>query len=174
MDSESLKLSTSEWPESGFPGIKVNPLTRRVEVVDEDMCDRALAASDRPADKVFVLMTRGKISEAAEILAEARFHEPESFDLLLLDAELLYVSGRFERSVERLKFLLAEYQGQEQEAYIRQHLGNTYFGLGDYARAVDCFEKALDLRVAVSADAALIYSSTIALHQARISLDEAS
>jgi hypothetical protein len=42
------------------------------------------------------------------------------------------------------------------------------------AAAVESFSKALDLRVASSADASLIYSSTLALQRARDALDLAS
>jgi hypothetical protein len=41
------------------------------------------------------------------------------------------------------------------------------FVAGNIAAAVESFTRALDLRVAQSADAALIYSSTVALQRAR-------
>ena len=60
------------------------------------------------------------------------------------------------------------------EAVVRQHLGRSHFAAGNIAAAVESFAKALDLRVAGSADAALIYSSTVALQRARDVLDLAS
>ena len=57
---------------------------------------------------------------------------------------------------------------------VRQHLGRSYFASGNIAAAVESFARALDLRVAGSADAALIYASTVALQRARDVLDLAS
>ncbi|MFJ3957842.1 tetratricopeptide repeat protein [Arthrobacter sp. NPDC090010] len=168
-----LASDTSEWPESGFPGIKVNPLTRRCEVVDEDLVDQTLAGDTRPWAEVFVLMVRGRGNEAAELLAEARIVAPESYELLLLDTEILYTRGRFEAAFERLRRLLAQYRGTDHEAEILQHLGNTYFSSGDFARSADAFEQALELRVAAHASPELIYSSTVALQQARHSREQA-
>ena len=50
----------------------------------------------------------------------------------------------------------------------------AYYAGGNTAAAVDEFAKALDLRVAGAADAALIYSSTVALQRARNVLEMAS
>ncbi|MCY1223412.1 hypothetical protein D9M72_355370 [compost metagenome] len=70
--------------------------------------------------------------------------------------------------------LLAEVQGTELEAMAHQHLGRAYYAGGNTAAAVDEFAKALDLRVAGAADAALIYSSTVALQRARNVLERSS
>jgi Tfp pilus assembly protein PilF len=76
--------------------------------------------------------------------------------------------------VELFRQLLAETRGTPDEASIRQQLGRSYFAGGNIAAAVESFAKALDLRVAGSADAALIYASTVALQRARDVLDRAS
>jgi predicted Zn-dependent protease len=169
----SVTESTSEWPDAGFPGIKINPDTLTPHIVDEELCLSTLAASTDPSDRIFVLLAQGHPADAAELLAEARCKDPESFRLRTFEAEVLRVSNRFDRSVELYKQLLAEVQGTPREAVVLQHLGRAYYAAGNTASAVDAFAKALDLRVAEAADAALIYSSTVALQRARNVLEMA-
>lgn len=158
---------TTDWPEAGFPGIRINPETLLPEVVNEDVCREALAASTDPADHIFVLLVQGHATEAAELLAEARFKDPESFRLRAFEAEVLRVANRFDRAVELFRQLLHEVQGTPREAVALQFLGETQYAAGQTSAAVDSFSRALDLRVAQSADAAQIYSSTVALQRAR-------
>ncbi|HEY8753525.1 MAG TPA: tetratricopeptide repeat protein [Arthrobacter sp.] len=162
---------TSDWPEAGFPGIRINPLSLLPEIVNEDACRGALAESKDPADQIFVLLVQGQASEAAELLAEARFKDPESFRLRAFEAEVLRVSHRTDRALELFKQLLAEFQGTQREALVLHYLGKTHYAAGHTSAAVEAFSRALDLRVAQSADAALIYSSTVALQRAREVLD---
>ena len=162
---------TSEWPDAGFPGIRINPRTLMPQLVNEEAADAALAASADATDLIFVRLVQGHPGEAAELLAEARYKDPGSFRLRMFEAEVLRVSHRFDRAVELYRQLLAEAQGTPEEATVRQHLGRTYFAAGSTAAAVESFAKALDLRVAGAADAALIYSSTVALQRARDVLD---
>ncbi len=162
---------TSEWPDGGFPGIRINPETLMPQLVNEDACAAALAASTDPTDLIFVRLVQGHPGEAADLLAEARYKDPDSFRLRMFEAEVLRVSHRFDRAVELYRQLLAEAHGTPAEAVVRQHLGRSYFAAGNIAAAVESFAKALDLRVADSADAALIYSSTVALQRARNVLD---
>ncbi|NUU30223.1 tetratricopeptide repeat protein [Arthrobacter sp. C9C5] len=162
---------TSEWPDGGFPGIRINPETLMPQVVNEEACAEALAASTDATDLIFVRLVEGHPGEAAELLAEARYKDPDSFRLRMFEAEVLRVSHRFDRAVELYRQLLPEVQGTPDEAVVRQHLGRSYFAAGNIAAAVEAFAKALDLRVAGSADAALIYSSTVALQRARDVLD---
>jgi Flp pilus assembly protein TadD len=162
---------TSDWPEAGFPGIRINPLTLLPEIVNEDACRAALEASTDPADRIYVLIVEGQAKEAAELLAEARFKDPESFRLRAFEAELLRISHRSDRALELFKQLLGEFQGTDREALIQQYLGKTHFAAGHAAAAVEAFSRALDLRVSESADAAQIYSSTVALRRARDVLD---
>ncbi|WP_255768923.1 tetratricopeptide repeat protein [Pseudarthrobacter sulfonivorans] len=165
---------TSEWPEAGFPGIRINPLTLLPEIINEDVCRAAAEASADPADRIYVLIVEGHATEAAELLAEARFKDPESFRLRAFEAEVLRISHRSDRAVELFKQLLAEFQGTDREALIQQYLGKTHFAAGHAAAAVDAFSRALDLRVSQAADAAQIYSSAVALQRARDVLDLAS
>ncbi|MDT0168774.1 tetratricopeptide repeat protein [Pseudarthrobacter sp. BRE9] len=162
---------TSDWPEAGFPGIRINPDSLLPQIVNEDAVREALAASTDPADHIFVLIVEGHASEAAELLAEARFKDPESFLLRVLEAEVLSVSHRMGRAIGLFRQLLAESQGTPREALALQYLGRTQYAAGEISAAVESFSKALDLRVAQSADAAQIYSSTVALQRARDVLD---
>ena len=170
----SLRVGTSEWPDGGFAGIRVNPLSLMPEIVNEEACAAALAASTDPADLIFVRLVQGHASEAAELLAEARYKDPDSLRLRIFEADVLRVSNRFDRAVDLFRQLLAETRGTPAEAVIRQQLGRSYFAGGNIAAAVESFANALDLRVAGSADAALIYASTVALQRARDALDLAS
>ncbi|WP_457962533.1 tetratricopeptide repeat protein [Arthrobacter sp. D1-29] len=162
---------TTDWPEAGFPGIRINPQTLLPQIVNEEVCRAALAASADPADHIFVLLVEGHAPEAAELLAEARFKDPESFRLRAFEAEVLRVSNRLDRAVELFRQLLAEVQGTPREALVLQFLGKTQYTAGQTSAAVESFARALDLRVAESADAAQIYSSTVALQRAREVLD---
>lgn len=165
---------TSDWPDAGFPGIKINPDSLVAEVVNAEACAEALAASTDPGDLIFVRLVEGHAAEAAELLAEARYADPASLRLRIFEADVLRVSHRLDRAVDLFRQLLAETHGTPDEAAIRQHLGRAYFASGNIAAAVESFTKALDLRVAGSADAALIYASTVALRRARDVADLAS
>ncbi|MGP4032074.1 tetratricopeptide repeat protein [Pseudarthrobacter sp. 1C304] len=165
---------TSDWPDAGFPGIKINPDSLVAEVVNEEVCAAALAASTDPGDVIFVRLVEGHAAEAAELLAEARYSDPGSLRLRIFEADILRVSNRLDRAVDLFRQLLAETHGTPDEAAIRQHLGRAYFASGNISAAVESFTKALDLRVTGSADAALIYASTVALRRARDVADLAS
>lgn len=165
---------TSDWPEAGFPGIRINPETLAPEIVNAEACAAALEASTEPKDKIFVLLVEGHSAEAAELLAEARYSDPESFTLRAFEAEVLRVTNRLDRALDLFRQLLAEVQGTPREAQGLQYLGRTQYAAGLTSAAVESFTRALDLRVAGSADAAQIYSSTVALRRARDVLELAS
>jgi tetratricopeptide (TPR) repeat protein len=165
---------TIEWPDGGFPGIRVNPESLLPEIVSEEACAAALEASTDPADRVLVLLVEGHAADAAELLAEARYKDPESFRLRAYEADVLRVAHRYDRAIELFRQLLGEAQGTANEAVAHQYLGRTHFVAGNIGAAVESFARALDLRVAQSADAALIYSSTVALQRARDVLELAS
>lgn len=162
-----LMAGTSEWPDGGFPGIRINPVSLMPEIVNEDACTMALSASSDPADLIFVRLVEGHAGEAAELLAEARYKDPDSLRLRIFEADVLRVANRSDRAVDLFRQLLAETRGTPDEAVIRQQLGRSYFAGGNIAAAVESFARALDLRVAGAADAALIYASTVALQRAR-------
>ncbi len=60
-----------------------------------------------------VLLVEGHAAEAAELLAEARYKDPESFRLRAFEAEVLRVSKRFDRAVDLFRQLLGEVQGTD-------------------------------------------------------------
>ncbi|MDR7080911.1 putative Zn-dependent protease [Arthrobacter ginsengisoli] len=165
---------TSDWPDAGLPGIRINPDSLVPQIVDDEAVAAALAASTDPGDLIFVRLVEGHPAEAAELLAEARYNDPAALRLRIFEADVLRVSHRVDRAVELFRQLLAETRGTPDEADIRQLLGRSYFASGNIAAAVDNFAKELDLRVSGSADAALIYASTVALQRARDVLDRAS
>lgn len=169
-----VKGGTSEWPDAGFPGIRINPQSLMPQVVNDEVMAEALAASTDPGDLILVRLVEGHAAEAAELLAEARYKDPGSLRLRIFEADVLRVSNRFDRAVEVFRQLLAETQGTLEEGAVRQHLGRSYFAGGNIGAAVESFAKALDLRVAGSADAALIYASTVALQRARDVLEQQS
>ena len=162
---------TADWPQAGFPGIRINPDTLMPQIVNEDAVREALSASTDPAGHIFVLLVEGHASEAAELLAEARLKDPESFRLRVFEAEVLSITHRMDRAIELFRQLLAEVHGTPREALALQFLDTTQYAAGQTSAAVESFSKALDLRVAQSADAAQIYSSTVALQRARDILD---
>ena len=162
---------TSDWPDAGYPGIRINPESLVPQIVNADAVAEALAASTDPGDLIFVRLVEGHPAEAAELLAEARYSDPSSLRLRIFEADVLRVSHRLDRAVDLFRQLLAETRGTPDEAVIRQHLGQSYFASGNTAAAVENFAKALDLRVAGSADAALIYAATVALQRARYVLE---
>ena len=170
----SLAVDISDWPTAGYPGVRINPETLLPEIVNEQACREALAESNDASDQILVLLLEGRTSDAAELLAEARYCDPESFRLRLFEAEVHRATNRFDRSIELFRQLLNQVQGSDNEAVVHQHLGRTHYAAGNMAAAVESFSKALDLRVAASADASLIYSSTLALQRARDVLDLAS
>ena len=164
---------TSEWPDAGFPGIKINPDTLLPEIVNEEACAAALQASTDPRTASSCCLVEGHAADAAELLAEARYSDPESFRLRIFEADILRVSNRSDRAVDLFRQLLGEVQGTPEEAVVTSTWAGRYFAGGNTAAAVE-FRPALDLRVARSADAALIYSSTVALQRARNLLEMAS
>ncbi|BAS09156.1 3-dehydroquinate synthase [Arthrobacter sp. Hiyo4] len=124
-----------------LPGIRINPVSLLPEIVNEDACRAALAASTDPSDQIFVLIVEGHAAEAAELLAEARFKDPESFRLRAFEAEVLRVSHRTDRALELFRQLLAEFQGTDREALVLQYLGKTQYAAGHTSAAVEAFAR---------------------------------
>ncbi|MFJ4207558.1 tetratricopeptide repeat protein [Paenarthrobacter sp. NPDC089675] len=164
----------SDWPTAGFPGVRMNPDTLLPVVVNEDALESALAASEDPADRIMALLLENQPKEAAELLAEARYKDPESFRLRIFEAEVHRATNRHDRAVQLFRQLLHEVQGTTKEAVVHQYLGRAFFVSGNALAASEEFARALDLRVAMAADAALIYSSAVALQRARDVVEVAS
>lgn len=159
-------MSLKDWPSAGFPGTAVNPKTLLPEVVDEEACADALAASTDVGDTIFVLLARGLVSEAADVAADARVGDPGSIRLQVLDAEVLRASKHFDRAERILRSILPEVAGTSLEPWVFQQIGKVHFSGGHYEAAAKSFNQALDLRVAAGDDAAAIYSATVSLKRA--------
>lgn len=159
-------MSLKDWPSAGFPGTAVNPKTLLPEVVDEEACTAALAASSDAGDEIFVLLARGLTAEAAEIAADARLADPTSIRLQVLDAEVLRASKHFDRAERVLRAILPTVAGTPMEAWVFQQLGKVHFSNGQFATAAKTFATSLELRVVAGADAAAIYSATVSLKRA--------
>ena len=139
-------------------------------VVNEEACSTALAGSTDPADRIMVLLVEGHAADAAELLAEARYKDPDRSG----SAPSKPRSCGFPSALTVPWIFSAScWGGPGNRAAKRwpQHLGRSRTTPAQHRAAVDEFAKALDLRVAESADAALIYSSTVALQRARNVLD---
>ncbi|MEA5455355.1 tetratricopeptide repeat protein [Sinomonas sp. JGH33] len=160
-------IERREWPDAGFPGVAVDPETLNAVVVDEERCHSALEASGSLEDRAVVELARGHVNEAAELIVEARYTDPESFHLKVLELDVLRLGNRNDRALERARQILTEVKGTRREATAQQYLGKIQFTRGHFAAAEDAFARALELRVADAADASLIYSSTVALGRAR-------
>ncbi|NYE94333.1 lipopolysaccharide biosynthesis regulator YciM [Psychromicrobium silvestre] len=173
MSSYSEFSDYSDWPDAGFPGIAINPQTLLCEVIDEEACEQAFQASSDDGERVFVLLARGENNRAAELIAEARLADPGSLRLRILEADLARSVHETERAIRRLRNLVTEYRDSHWESVIRQHLGKAYFVAGQYQSAASSFSSALNQRVAAGAEAALIYSSTVALQRAREMVERA-
>ncbi|ABY23705.1 conserved hypothetical protein [Renibacterium salmoninarum ATCC 33209] len=155
-----------DWPRAGFPGLAINPETLLAEVVDEELCERALALSTEVNDRILVLLARRRHNEAADLLVEARMAEHDSLSLQILEADAAGAAHDLDRAIKLLQHLAREYRGTPDEAAVLQHLVKATFRAGRY-RAAASFAVALDLRVAAGDSASLIYSSTVALQRAR-------
>ncbi len=159
-------MGLKDWPSAGFPGTAVNPETLLPEVVDEDAVAEALATSGDVGDKIFVLLARGLVSEAADVAADARLNDPGSIRLQVLDAEVLRASKHYDRAERALRQLLPEVAGTTMEPWIMQQMGKVHFSAGQYEAAAKSFNQALELRVASGSDATAIYSATVSLKRA--------
>ena len=62
---------TIEWPDGGFPGIRVNPESLLPEIVSEEACAAALESSTDPAERILVLLVQGHAADAADLTEHA-------------------------------------------------------------------------------------------------------
>lgn len=166
----SDSAGTSEWPDGGFPGIRINPKTLMPQLVNEEACAAALAASTDPTDRIFVRLVEGHPGRPPNCWPRPGTRTPTLSGCgCSRPRSCAYRTASTAPSNSTAS--LAEAQGTPEEATVRQHLGRSHFAAGNIAAAVESFAKALDLRVAGAADASLIYSSTVALQRARDVLD---
>ncbi len=159
-------MGLKDWPSAGFPGIAVNPETLLLEVVDEEACALALEQSTAAADRIFVLLARGQVGEAADAAADARLADPESIRLQVLDAEILRATKNYDRAEWVLRSLLPTVTGTPHESWLYQQLGKVHFCNAQFEAAAKNFATSLNLSVAAGSDAAAIYSATVSLKRA--------
>lgn len=122
--------------------------------------------ADNPKDMLLPAIEKlwfGRAQEAEDMLLEYK----ETFRVKVLLAECKTYGGKPDVAVEMLESLLPGCAGSSREATARQHLGKAYLALGDYSRAEQEFEKALNLRKAFQQDSNLIASSHQALDYVR-------
>ncbi|MFJ6416133.1 tetratricopeptide repeat protein [Paeniglutamicibacter sp. NPDC091659] len=161
---ELLRVPASAAPsathniESGIPGVRFDPQSMSQTISDEALADETMARGNA-AEQVVVLLARGHVRAASELVAETRFMEPQNFAMRVLDTSLTRASGDPQRAANRLRALLTEFDGTAHESVLQQHLGMAYVESGDLRAAATRFRKALDLRIAEGADERLVDSS---------------
>ena len=148
--------------ESGIPGVRLNPSLMRHEISDAALADETLRTGSA-AWQVVVLLAKGELRAASELVAETRLSDPQDFAMRVLDTSLTRAAGDAPRAINRLRALLTEFKDTEHEAILQQHLGFAYVESGDLLAAANRFRKALDLRTAAGADAHLVESSRACL-----------
>lgn len=148
--------------ESGIPGVRLNPTLMRHEISDAALAEATLRTGS-PSSQVVVLLAKGELRAASELVAETRFIDPQNFAMRVLDTSLTRAAGDAPRAINRLRALLTEFKDTEHEAILQQHLGFAYVESGDLLAAANRFRKALDLRTAAEADAHLVESSRACL-----------
>ncbi|MGB9034196.1 hypothetical protein BLJ79_12625 [Arthrobacter sp. UCD-GKA] len=148
--------------ESGIPGVRLNPSLMRHEISDAALAEETLRTGSA-AWQVVVLLAKGELRAASELVAETRLSDPQDFAMRVLDTSLTRAAGDAPRAINRLRALLTEFKDTEHEAILQQHLGFAYVESGDLLAAANRFRKALDLRTAAGADTHLVESSRACL-----------
>ncbi len=123
-------------------------------------------AADPLAEELVLLWT-GHPEQALERLTDYLSKNPGSARARALSADALRDLGRFAEATEIYRELIAKASSPLAEATFRQHLGKVHFVAGEYKAAEECFEAALELRVAGGAPADLVASTELALARVR-------
>lgn len=148
--------------ESGVPGVRLNLVTMRHEISDAALAEDTLSTGS-PSAQVIVMLAKGDLRAASELVTETRLNDPQNFVMRVLDTSLTRAGGDSARATKRLRALLTEFKGTEHESILQQHLGFAYVESGDLLAGANRFRKALDLRTASAADARLVESSRACL-----------
>ncbi|WP_102157416.1 tetratricopeptide repeat protein [Zhihengliuella halotolerans] len=120
---------------------------------------------DDPVADVLIHLWSGRPRQAEDLLG-AMAPPASSFRLRALLADAWRDQGHYDDAIAAYRDLVAATAGTPREAVMRQHLGKVYFVCGEYSRALECFEEALELRVREKADADLMASSQLAVGRA--------
>ena len=148
----------------GGPGWHMDPETL-LPVLDDEATFRAAHADD-PAVDVLVALWSGRPDDAALLLAPLLAVEPSRLRWQALSADIARDRGDPAQAIATLERLRDRYLGTPREAVLVQHLGKAHFAAGQPRAAAGCFRRALALRTAAWADAALIASSRRAYERA--------
>lgn len=140
-------------------GVLIDPDTLKPYIADEQAAERQMQVGS-PTDQVMILLARGELAMAGELIAESRLIDPTNGHLRVLDTELTRMQGDFDRAINRLRKLSEEFAGTRYEPLIQQHLGLSFFAKGDFKAAATRFRKAMDLRIGIDDDAYLINASS--------------
>ncbi|MGP5389794.1 tetratricopeptide repeat protein [Glutamicibacter arilaitensis] len=143
-------------------GVLIDPQTLKPYIADEAAAERQLQVGS-PTDQVMVLLARGDLAKAGELIAESRFVEPTNAHLRVLDTELTRMQGDFDRAINRLRKLAEEFAGTAYEPLMHHHAGLSFFAKGDFKAAATRFRKAMELRIALDDDAYLISAASTCL-----------
>ncbi|HEX3048834.1 MAG TPA: tetratricopeptide repeat protein [Bacillota bacterium] len=102
--------------------------------------------------KARALRSRGRYQESLQLLEEAypylQEHNPLRFDLPLEKASILLATGQFRTARNLLSEALHTFKLEKDDyavANLLEGLGNTFFFLGDYSKALQCYKKSADL-----------------------------
>ncbi|MFJ2620215.1 tol-pal system YbgF family protein [Glutamicibacter sp. NPDC087344] len=147
---------------TSIDGVLIDPETLKPYIADAQAADRQMQIGS-PTDQVVILLARGELAAAGELIAESRLMDPTNAHLRVLDTELTRMQGNFDRAINRLRKLAEEFAGTYYEPLMHQHLGLSFFAKGDYKAAATRFRKALDQRVAMGDEDYLVNASSMCL-----------
>ena len=152
--------------DTSIDGILICPQTMRAYVADEDAAQRSMQVGS-PTDQVVVLLARGELAAAGEMIAEQRLLDPTNAHLRVLDTELTRIHGDLQRAINRLRKLAEEFAGTEYEPLMQHHLGMAFYEAGDFRAAITRFTQALEQRQAIDSPQHLLDASRICLQLAQ-------
>lgn len=155
-----------DWIDTGIPGLKIHPDTLLARITDPGAADSAFASAN-PVEQVMILVARGDVADAAELVTETRLLDPQNFPLRVVDADVVRASGDPERAIKRLRNLIDEFRDTPHESILQQQLGVLYYSTGDYHAAATRFRTALELRTQAADEPFRIEISRRSLEAAR-------
>ena len=89
---------------TSIAGVLIDPQTMKPMIADEQAAEHSMQVGS-PTDQVVILLARGELAKAGELIAESRFVDPTNVHLRLLDTELTRMQGDFDRAINRLRKL---------------------------------------------------------------------
>lgn len=139
-------MSTDEsWIHTGIPGLAIDPGTLLAQVIDDQAAAQAYLTAN-PVERVMILVARGEVADAAELVTETRLVDPQNFAMRVVDADVVRANGDPQRAISRLRNLIEEYKDLPHASVLQQQLGVLYYTVGDFHAAVTRFRMALDAR----------------------------